>query len=540
MFDYRGIISPPRDLDRWAALVEALVAAPRRAVRARRGRAAGRSRSGTRPNLRVFWAATQSRLLRPVRRHGAGREGGRPAVPRRRPVDRGRRLGRRPARARRARPASRSTSSPPTPTACRRSTCGRSSRGTAAPTCRSGGPSGASARPTARRSTTASGARRSSRAGCARRRAGSTRLAYWVASDHFVELGEPRAAVPRRVRAADRSATCASRASGRSRCSSGSATTELAGELDGRRRRAGSSRRGPSRDDDGRDRDRASGTARSTRRRPDGDAALDRDGHADDRRAAAAASYGLRHHRVDATTRTSRGPGRRWAAATGPTRRGWAALREADRLEALDPRARSGPAGRRPRDARVRPADAGDLAGGGSCREISPAGVRQPGSTAGALPNPGYWRRDVRPHRVARRPPALDRGGICRGRAVRRAPVVPRRARQAPGPVHRRDRGALPGDPPRAGRRPVRVRRHARPHLPRHLVEPGRGGRPGRVRGGLADRRRGLRPAARGGRPAGAVRERTDDLVGRRAPRRDGRARLRRDRARRRDGARRR
>ena len=37
------------------------------------------------------------------------------------------------------------------------------------------------------------GARRSSRAGCARQRAGSMRSSYWVASDHFVELGEARA-----------------------------------------------------------------------------------------------------------------------------------------------------------------------------------------------------------------------------------------------------------------------------------------------------------------------------------------------------------
>ena len=37
------------------------------------------------------------------------------------------------------------------------------------------------------------GARRSSAAGCAPRPAASTSLAYWVASDHFVELGEPAA-----------------------------------------------------------------------------------------------------------------------------------------------------------------------------------------------------------------------------------------------------------------------------------------------------------------------------------------------------------
>ena len=55
-------------------------------------------------------------------------------------------------------------------------------------------------------------------------------------------------------------------------------------------------------------------------------------------------------------------------------------------------------------------------------------------------------------------------------------------------------------------------------------VEQGRGAGPGRGRGGLADRRRGLRPPARGGRPAGAVRGGADDLLGRRAHVAHGRA----------------
>ena len=139
--------------------------------------------------------------------------------------------------------------------------------------------------------------------------------------------------------------------------------------------------------------------------------------------------------------------------------------------------------------------------------------------------------RDLRSHRLAGRSRDVDRRRPRRGGALRRTAVVPRRSRQAARRVHRGDRGAVPRDPPRPGRHPVRVRRHARPHLPGHLVEPGRGGGPGRGRGGLADGRRGLRPATRGGRPAGAVRRRADDLVRRRAARGAGRDGIRRDRA---------
>ena len=89
------------------------------------------------------------------------------------------------------RPAHRSTSSPPTPTATRRWTCGRRSRGTAARTRRSGGPSGGSA---PRTSATANDAvfaaaflLRGMRSAAGRIDA----LSYWVVSDQFEELGRP-------------------------------------------------------------------------------------------------------------------------------------------------------------------------------------------------------------------------------------------------------------------------------------------------------------------------------------------------------------
>ena len=103
VFDYRGIISPPRDCDRWAALVRGLVAPPRRALRPRRGRALGRSRSGTSRTSGVLVGRRNRSTSRCTRSRARAVKARRPALPGRRPVDRGGRLGRRPARARRAR-----------------------------------------------------------------------------------------------------------------------------------------------------------------------------------------------------------------------------------------------------------------------------------------------------------------------------------------------------------------------------------------------------------------------------------------------------
>ncbi len=154
--------------------------------------AAGHSRSGTSRTSRLFWSGTESDYLRPVRRQPPRAvKVGRPDVPRRRPGDGRRGLDRRPPRARAGRPG------PPVDFVTTH-TYGMPPldlRPIVAPlrparTCRCGGPSGASARGTARRSTTAPWAAplvaRGMRSAAGRIEA----LAYWVASDHFVELGE--------------------------------------------------------------------------------------------------------------------------------------------------------------------------------------------------------------------------------------------------------------------------------------------------------------------------------------------------------------
>ena len=173
VFAYGGIISPPRDWDRWTALVRELVAH----LAERYGSdevAEWAFEVWNEPNLGLFWDDAESAYLRLYDASAAAvkavdprfRVGG-PATA----AAAGWTISSRTA-PRRARP---STSSAPTPTACRRSTCGRSPPGSAGRTSRCGGPSGASARATARRSTTARGARRSSPAACGPGRAGSTR-----------------------------------------------------------------------------------------------------------------------------------------------------------------------------------------------------------------------------------------------------------------------------------------------------------------------------------------------------------------------------
>ena len=62
-------------------------------------------------------------------------------------------------------------------------------------------------------------------------------LSYWVVSDHFEELGRPPALLHGGLRDCAPSASCASRAGGRWRCSSGSRPTRLGRRADRRRGR---------------------------------------------------------------------------------------------------------------------------------------------------------------------------------------------------------------------------------------------------------------------------------------------------------------
>ena len=130
-------------------------------------------------------------VLAAVRRDRERRAGGRRPARGRRAVDRGGGLGGRAARARRRRPARRSTSSRRTPTATRRWTCGRRSRGTAArtpqiwwtewgvsPTHFGNANDGV---------FSAAFLARGMRSAAGRIEA----LSYWVVSDQFEELGRP-------------------------------------------------------------------------------------------------------------------------------------------------------------------------------------------------------------------------------------------------------------------------------------------------------------------------------------------------------------
>ena len=161
----RGIISPPRDWDRWGELVGGSPPSSSSATGSDEVARWG-FEIWNEANLEVFWAGTQRRVLPPLRRRARGRSrrstsGCSSAVRRRR----------RPAGSTRcsivaARRARRSTSCPPTPTATPRSTCGRSPPVTAgsrrrAVVDRVGRPR----RPLQPRSTTPSSARLSSCAG---------------------------------------------------------------------------------------------------------------------------------------------------------------------------------------------------------------------------------------------------------------------------------------------------------------------------------------------------------------------------------------
>ena len=378
VFDYRGIISPPRDEERWAALVRDLVDPPDRALRTRDRAQRGRSRSGTSRTCASSGpppSPTTSGCTRSAPGPSSRSIRSSESVARRRR----RRAGSTTCSSTPAATTCRSTSSRPTPTAWRRSTCARSPPASGAPTCRCGGPSGASARVTASRSTTAPGPRRSSRAGMRSAAGRLEALAYWVASDHFVELGRGADPVPRRVRAADdrqppQAPVLGDRAAGAAR-------RRRAGDRDRRRRRGLAGR--------------SLGVARC--RRPGGDRGLERHagpveggrrpnarsgGHADASRGSRPGPYELRHDRVDAralehhphlgATRPPRLAGRgRLGAPPGG---------RPPRAPSSRP-ARCGPtAGRAGAD--LRPADAGDVARRARARRSS-AGACRPSLSVG-------------------------------------------------------------------------------------------------------------------------------------------------------------
>ena len=183
VFAYRGIISPPRDWDRWAELVRALIAH----LVDRYGRDEVRDHwpfeVWNEANLSVFWSGTPAGVLAALRGDRPRGQGRRPRHQGRRPrLGRGR-LDRRPAGLDRA-------GGLPVHPHLRQPAAGPAAAAPAAG-CRCCGPSGASPPPTATRSTTPSSPRRSCCAACARRPGGWTRWRPWVASDHFEELGRP-------------------------------------------------------------------------------------------------------------------------------------------------------------------------------------------------------------------------------------------------------------------------------------------------------------------------------------------------------------
>ena len=332
VFAYGGIISPPRDWDRWTGLVRELVAH----LAERYGRdevAEWAFEVWNEPNLGLFWDDAESAYLRLYDASRGGRQGRGQPLPGRWPGDRGGGLGgRSPRPLRRDRHADRLRHHPHLRHAPARPAAGHRPR-SAGRTSRCGGPSGASAPGTARRSTTARGEPRSSPVGM---RSGAGRLdaiSYWVASDHFVELGEAEALFhggfglltignlrkPRFWAIA---------------MLEGLGTHEVACALEGDG--AGSLVEAwASIDDDGRV-SVACWNGTLAQANADGDPRLERrvafaiEGLAGGR-------YELRHWRVDATHSNIR---RRWeelGAPEWPDADGWAALRAADRLELLEP-----------------------------------------------------------------------------------------------------------------------------------------------------------------------------------------------------------
>ena len=394
VFDYRGIISPPRDSGRWEALVEALVRHLVERVRPRRGRPlAVRGLERAQPAgvldghaSRTYFALYDASARAVKRVDPAFRVGG-PSTAAAGWVDdllehgaRDRRPGRLPQHPHVRHAAAR-------PAADRRPL---RARRPAAAVDRVGHLADA----TARRSTTAPGARRSSRAACGPRRAGSTRS----------RTGWSR--------------TTSSSSASREALFHGGFGLLTVGNLRKPRfwgvallERLGATEVPATLEGDGGG-SLVEAWAAARRRRPDRGRALERHARPDEvgRRPAA-------RPRRDAAARRAGGraldgappPGRRGplerpasvggaaAAATGRTTTGWAALRDADRLET---------AGGRPRTV-VRD-DGGHLLG---------FAMPMPSLSLVELPRPAE-RRSTRP-----------------GAATRRASQLPRRPRNRIGPA---------------------------------------------------------------------------------------------------------
>ena len=314
VFDYRGIISPPRDLGRAGA-----TSSRRSSAISSIATAATRSprwlfEVWNEPNLQVFWTGTEGDYFDLYDASARAVKAVDPAFEVGGPSTSAAGLGRRPAGARPKPRSSRSTSCPPTPTGLRRSICARSWPGPAGRTCRSGGPNGASARrhgaPVNDSVWGAPLVARGMRSAAGRLHA----LAYWVASDHFVELGAPQ----RLFHGGFGLLTVGNLRKPRFWAigsSSGSAATRSRAS---RGRRRGQPRRGVGIARRRRDRDRASGTARSTRARRTVTPAWT----ATSRCRSVASSPGRTCSATGAsmpTIRTSTGCGRSSVTTTGPT-----------------------------------------------------------------------------------------------------------------------------------------------------------------------------------------------------------------------------
>ena len=319
VFDYDAIVSPPKDWERWHELVRDLTAH----LVERYGDEVVEHWSfevWNEANLEVFWSGTPEEYLRLYDVTADAVRSVDPRLVRRRPVVGGRRLGRGAARARRRAPACRSTSSPPTPTATRRSTSGRRSRATAGPAPPIWWTEWGVTPTHFNEVSDAVFAGTFLLRGMASAMGRIEALSYWVVSDHFEELGRPPRAAARRVRAAHRR-----RAAQAAVVGAGDAGAARAAPA--RRRRspataaARSSRRWPPPATDGTvtvlawnltlDQTKAAGLARARPRRP---------GRGDRARARGDVPAGARAGRP-ATTPTSRPPGAplRATARTGPT-----------------------------------------------------------------------------------------------------------------------------------------------------------------------------------------------------------------------------
>ena len=235
VFDYGAIVSPPKDWDRWEALVHDLTAhlVDRYGLEEVRRWA---FEVWNEANLDVFWSGTREEYLRlydvsvrAVKAVDAAADRGRAGLG-------GGQVGGRAAGALPGDGRRRSTSSRHTPTATRRSTSARSRRATASRAFRSGGPSGARTPATSTPCTTRRGAPPTWCAAWRPRwdapRPSPTGRSPTTSRSSAVRRGSCTAAS-----GCWPSAICASRAGGACGCSSSSSRERLATDRRRRRRR---------------------------------------------------------------------------------------------------------------------------------------------------------------------------------------------------------------------------------------------------------------------------------------------------------------